>query len=88
MYIHIPQQQASKNARELSELLVEVVREAKKRKITLNHLDVRQALHLTGHELRGELGGISNKTRRILATAVLLILVATAVAGFVIDSLR
>ena len=77
MYVHIPQ--ASKNARKLSERLVEVVREAKKNNKNLSHMDVGQAFRLTSQAVREELGGMSSKTQILILIGIL---VALMVAGF------
>lgn len=84
MYIHtqIHQQQASKNARQLSEQLVEVIRVAKKSNKNLSYLDVCQATRLTSTVLREELGGMSH---RLLAWVVMSVLAGVAAAiAFVI----
>ena len=48
MYVHLTQhQQASKNAKKLSEQLVEVIRAAKKSNKDLSYMDVCQATRLT-----------------------------------------
>ena len=78
MYIHIPQQQASKNARKLSEQLIEVVRAAKKDNKKLSYMDLCQATRLTSFKLREELGGMSQKA---VLWIVIGVLVATMVAG-------
>ena len=79
MYVHVPQ--ASKNAKKLSEQLVQVVREAKKTNKNLNHMDVSQAFRLTSQTVREELGGMAQRTQILL---VIGILVLTMVAGIVI----
>lgn len=83
MYVHVPQ--ASKNAKKLSEQLVEVVREAKKSNKNLSHTDVCQAFRLTSQRVREELGGMAQRTQILIAIGVL---VATMVAGIVIALLN
>ena len=78
MYVHIPQQQASKNAKKLSEQLVEVVRAAKKNNKNLSYMDVYQATRLTSFKLRGELGGMGPNAQLWI---VIGILVAVMVGG-------
>ncbi len=85
MYVHIPQQQASKNAKKLSEQLVEVIRAAKKNNKNLSYMDVCQATRLTSFKLREELGGMSQKAALWI---VIGILVATMVAGIAIALLN
>ena len=80
MYVHIPQQQASKNAKKLSEQLVEVVRAAKKNNKNLSYIDVYQATRLTSFKLREELGGMSQK---VLLWIVVGFLFAIMVVGIV-----
>ena len=63
MYVHILQhQQESKNAKKLSEQLVEVIRAAKKSNKNLSYRDLCQATRLTSTKLREELGGMSIRT--------------------------
>ena len=78
MYVHIPQQLASKNAKKLSEQLVEVVRAAKKNNKNLSYIDVYQATRLTSFKLREELGGMGPNAQLWI---VIGILVAVMVGG-------
>jgi hypothetical protein len=78
MFIHVPQ--ASKNARELSDRLVEVVREAKKNNKSLNYLEVCHAFRLTGYKVREELGGMSARTQMLIFLGILVALMVGAIA--------
>ena len=85
MYVHIPQQQASKNAKKLSEQLIDVIRAAKKNDKNLSYVDVCQATRLTSSKLREELGGMSQRTQIWI---VIGILVGTMVAGIALALLN
>jgi hypothetical protein len=86
MYVHIPhQQQASKNAKKLSEQLVEVIRAAKKSNKKLSYVDVCQATRLTSFKLREELGGMAQRTQLWIAVGIL---VTVMVAGIVLAMLN
>ena len=74
MFIHVASQQtASKNAKNLSKHLTEVVRAAKTNNKSLNHMDLRQAMHLTNQELRGELGGPNPQVWALIGVLVALL---------------
>ncbi len=85
MHVHIPQQQASKNAKKLSEQLIDVIRAAKKNDKNLSYVDVCQATRLTSSKLREELGGMSQRTQIWI---VIGILVGTMVAGIALALLN
>ncbi len=85
MYVHMHQQPASKNAKKLSEQLIDVVRAAKKDNKKLSYMDVCQATKLTNFKLREELGGMSQKA---LVWILIGVLVATMVAGIALALLN
>ena len=81
MYIH-HQQPVSKRARELGDRLTEVIRDAQRQDDKLNYQEVSQATRLAAHQVRQELGGMSDKTR-ILIVAVLICVVM--LVGFLVS---
>ena len=86
MYVHTHlHQPASKNAMNLSEQLVEVIRAAKKSNENLSYMDVCQATRLTSSKLREELGGMSQRTQIWILIGIL---VGTMVAGIALALLN
>jgi hypothetical protein len=83
MYVHIPQ--ASRNARKLSEQLVEVVREAKKNNKNLSQMDVGQAFRLTSQAVREELGGMSQRTLLLIAVGILVVTMVAGIAAALLN---
>ncbi len=82
MFVHVPQ--PSKNARKLSEELVQVVRAAKKDDKSLSYMDVCQACTLAKLEVREELGGMAQRTQIRIALGILVAaLVAVVIASAV-----
>ena len=88
MFIHtqLHQQQVSRNAKLLSEKLVEVIRAAKESNETLSYMDVCQATLLTNSTLREELGGTSRRTHLLIALGLLVGLTVAVVLLAVLNS--
>ncbi len=86
MYVHTHlHQPASKNAKNLSEQLVEVIRAAKNSNENLSYMDVCQATRLTNSKLRQELGGMSSWTKNWILIGALVGLLVAAVAFIMLN---
>ena len=86
MYVHTHlHQPASKNAMNLSEQLVDVIRAAKKSNENLSYMDVYQATRLTNSKLRQEFGGMSSWTKNWILIGALVGLLVAAIAFIVLN---
>jgi hypothetical protein len=83
MYVHVPQ--PSRNARKLSEQLVQVVREARKDNKSLSYMDICQACRLASQSVREEMGGMSQRTHILIAFGIL---AAVVIMGVVVALLK